>query len=128
MPSQVYIRELSLADEKKFLQAMHDSRELHQELVCPPKTHDEFVQYYQRYQQSNQKSFVVCNFDCAIVGIYNISEIVYGAFQSAFLGYYAVNGYQGQGLMSAGLKLVLEHYFTELKLHRLEANIQPQLL
>lgn len=27
--------------------------------------------------------------------------------------------------MSAGLKLVLHSVFTELKLHRLEANIQP---
>lgn len=28
--------------------------------------------------------------------------------------------------MSAGLKLVLRHFFEEMKLHRLEANIQPE--
>lgn len=27
--------------------------------------------------------------------------------------------------MSAGMKLILRHAFNELKLHRLEANVQP---
>lgn len=33
--------------------------------------------------------------------------------------------FAGKGLMSQGLKLILEKIFLELKLHRIEANIQP---
>lgn len=33
--------------------------------------------------------------------------------------------YAGQGYMKAGLNLILEKAFTEIALHRLEANIQP---
>jgi RimJ/RimL family protein N-acetyltransferase len=41
------------------------------------------------------------------------------------LGFYAVANYAGQGYMSAGLKKLLNHFFNELALHRIEANIQP---
>jgi ribosomal-protein-alanine N-acetyltransferase len=60
-----------------------------------------------------------------MVGMFNISNMVLGPFRSAFLGYYAFAGHQGQGLMSEGLRAVVRHAFTSLKLHRLEANIQP---
>ncbi len=60
-----------------------------------------------------------------ITGVFNLSEIVRGYFQNAYLGFYAVADYAGKGYMSAGLKLVLQDAFENLKLHRLEANIQP---
>ena len=61
----------------------------------------------------------------ALVGVVNISEIVRGSFQSAYLGYYAFEPFAGQGLMRQGLTQVVAHAFNKMKLHRLEANIQP---
>ena len=57
--------------------------------------------------------------------IVNVNEIVFGLFQSAYLGYYAFEPYAGQGLMWQGMQQVIRHCFKNLKLHRLEANIQP---
>lgn len=37
-----------------------------------------------------------------------------------------MNNYSGKGYMSRGLKLVLKNIFEEIKLHRIEANIQPK--
>ena len=45
--------------------------------------------------------------------------------RSAYLGYFALEPYAGQGYMGEGLRLVLRHAFGPLGLHRLEANIQP---
>jgi ribosomal-protein-alanine N-acetyltransferase len=59
------------------------------------------------------------------VGAFNISNIVRGYFQSAFLGFYGFVPHQGKGFMSQGLSLLLKKAFSELNLHRLEANIQP---
>ncbi len=59
------------------------------------------------------------------MGVVNVSEIVRGSFQSAYLGYYAFRPFAGTGLMRAGLAKVIRHAFTKMKLHRLEANIQP---
>jgi len=63
--------------------------------------------------------------DGAVVGVVNVSEIVRAALQSAYLGYYAFRPYAGAGYLTEGLGLVLRHAFRRLKLHRLEANIQP---
>jgi [ribosomal protein S5]-alanine N-acetyltransferase len=41
-------------------------------------------------------------------------------------GFYSVSDYAGQGYMNHALKLVLRNIFEEMKLHRIEANIQPK--
>ena len=46
-------------------------------------------------------------------------------FRNAYLGYYAFEPYAGQGYMREGLELVLRHAFDDLRLHRVEASIQP---
>ncbi len=122
----VFIREPTLEDEKMFLSAMQRSQSFHSPWVKSPQTPQEFSDYFERYQQANQKSFLVINKSDAITGVFNISEIVRGAFQNAYLGFYAVVDYVGQGYMSAGLKLVLQKIFKELNLHRIEANIQSE--
>lgn len=72
------------------------------------------------------RGFLICRNDTgAIAGVVNISQIFRGAFQCAYLGFYAMEGHQGQGLMREGLAMTLGVAFRELKLHRLEANIQP---
>jgi [ribosomal protein S5]-alanine N-acetyltransferase len=66
--------------------------------------------------------------DRVLLGAINLSEIVRGAFQSAYLGYYLGAAFARQGYMSEALALVLREAFGELKLHRVEANIQPDNL
>jgi ribosomal-protein-alanine N-acetyltransferase len=60
-----------------------------------------------------------------IVGFFNLSQIVRGPFQSAYLGYGAVAAHAGQGYMTEGMQLLLGRAFETLRLHRVEANIQP---
>lgn len=121
----LFIREPKLEDQDSFIAAMQRSESLHYPWVKAPITSQQFEQYFQRYQQPNQKSFLVCNDTGDLVGVFNVNEIVRGGFQNAFLGFYVVADFAGKGYMSAGLKLVLAKAFKELKLHRLEANIQP---
>jgi ribosomal-protein-alanine N-acetyltransferase len=104
---------------------MRSSRRLHSPWVPAPsdETFDRLLRCVvdERYEPG-----LVCRIeDGAIVGFININEIVRGLFQSAYLGYAAVAGYAGQGYMREGLDVVMARAFTELGLHRLEANIQP---
>ncbi|WP_028389017.1 GNAT family N-acetyltransferase [Legionella fairfieldensis] len=122
----ITLRELTFEDKEAFLKAMLNSQSLHHPWVTPPLTSQEFDEYWQRFQQPNQKSYLACNESGAIAGVFNVSEIVRGAFQNAFLGFYGINDYSGKGYMSAALKLVMKKVFEELALHRLEANIQPE--
>jgi ribosomal-protein-alanine N-acetyltransferase len=63
--------------------------------------------------------------DHSLVGVFNFSEIVRGAFQNAYLGYYAFRLNTGKGLMKEGLALALDAAYGALGLHRVEVNIQP---
>lgn len=124
--SNIIIREPKIEDKEIFLAAMQRSQSLHHPWVKTPLSSQEFDEYFQRFQQPNQKSFFVCDQSDNIVGVFNVSEIVRGQFQNAFLGFYGVADHAGKGHMSTGLKLVLEEVFKGLALHRLEANIQPE--
>ncbi len=59
------------------------------------------------------------------VGVVNINEIVAGAFHSAYLGYYGLSNFARTGLMTEALRAAVGYAFSELGLHRVEANIQP---
>jgi [ribosomal protein S5]-alanine N-acetyltransferase len=63
--------------------------------------------------------------DQAPVGIFNLSEIIRGPFQNAYLGFYGLSGRTGRGLLTEALRAVLVYTFEALRLHRVEANIQP---
>jgi len=57
-----------------------------------------------------------------------VSQIVRRFFQNAYLGYYGHKPFDRQGYMTEGMQLVLRHAFSAMKLHRLEANVQPERL
>jgi len=57
--------------------------------------------------------------------VLSFSEIVRGAFKSAYLGYYAFAPLAGHGYMTEGLALALDLAWRRLKLHRVEVNVQP---
>lgn len=122
----INIKAPCIEDESAFISAVKSSQYLHSPWVKAPSNAEEFKAYLERSQLTNHKSFLVIDEYNNIVGVFNINEIIRGAFQSAFLGYYAMIGFEGKGYMSMGLKLVLKKAFNELKLHRLEANIQPE--
>ena len=130
----VYLRRPVQRDAATFLAAVGSSRRLHRLWVQPPSTPSRFATYVRRFsgprsRDSNHATHVamlVCRReDDAPVGVFNFSEIVRGAFRSAYLGYYGFAEHAGQGYMSQGLALVLRVGFRTLRLHSIEANVQP---
>jgi ribosomal-protein-alanine N-acetyltransferase len=126
--NQVIIRPPQPEDCAAFLAAVRRSRSLHGRWIAPKaKTPKEFAKYLERFSSGQHCGHLVMHRSSGdLVGVININDIIRGAFQSASLGYYAFAPYAGQGLMREGMLLVLKHAFGKLKLHRLEANIQPE--
>jgi ribosomal-protein-alanine N-acetyltransferase len=123
---RVFIRAGIPADEAAFLAAVRLSRKLHHPWVQAPSTPEAFRDYLSNHQEPRGAAFLVVLAESGgLVGVVNLSEIVHGCFRSAYLGYYAFEPYAGRGLMKEGLAQVVAHAFKEMKLHRLEANIQP---
>jgi ribosomal-protein-alanine N-acetyltransferase len=124
--ARVRLRVLAREDRDEFLALARQSRQLHRPWTYPPERADQFDDLFAR---SRRDDFVcllaVAADDGAIAGVFTISQIVRGAFQSAYLGYYANARHAGQGMMREAMEQVLDHAFGPLALHRLEANIQP---
>ena len=123
---RVVIGRLGATDGTDFVAAVRRSRKLHRPYVHPPSTARTFQTYLARSLRETNRTFVArLETSGAMVGIVSVSEIVTGSFQSAYLGYYGFEPHAGKGLMSEAVRLVIDHAFRTLKLHRLEANIQP---
>jgi ribosomal-protein-alanine N-acetyltransferase len=124
--SRIILRAPALADEREFLESARRSRALHRPWMKAPQTPAEFRAYVKRMAQPEHRAFLICRRNTgAIVGVVNISNIVLGLFRSGYLGYYAFAEHQREGLMREGLSTVVHFAFGSMKLHRLEANIQP---
>jgi ribosomal-protein-alanine N-acetyltransferase len=133
--SRLYICPPRQADAAAFLAAVRASRRLHGAWVRAPHSAAKYREYVARYGARAQRDPLVATHagvlvrdraDEALVGVFNFSAIVRGAFHSAYLGYYAFAPYAGSGRMAAGLALALEFAFRTLKLHRVEVNVQPR--
>ena len=94
--------------------------------IYAPETHLAFDELVRRGRTGEYEFLLVCMKDGgAIAGSFHLSQIFRGGFQSAYLGFAAGAPYAGRGLMGEGLELTLRHAFTKLRLHRVEANVQP---
>jgi ribosomal-protein-alanine N-acetyltransferase len=123
---RVELHQLSAGDRDEFVDAMARSREFHGAWISPPATPADFDALLRRAQDDTFVSLVIrVREDGRLAGVFNISEIVRRAFQSAYVGYGGIAGLEGRGYMTEGMRLVLDYAFGELGLHRLEANIQP---
>jgi len=123
----VILQRPSSRHETAFLGAVRRSRALHRGLVSPPSDSAAFQEYRKSLRASNRLGFLVTVEETSeLVGVINVNEIVRGLFQSAYLGYYAFIPHAGKGFMWQGMQKVIKHCFLEQRLHRLEANIQPE--
>jgi [ribosomal protein S5]-alanine N-acetyltransferase len=126
MLSRVVIRPVQSSDAAELVAANLASIDLHEPWVSPCRDHASFLGYLSRCDGDRSIGFVARERESGgIVGVVNLSEIVRGFFQSAYMGYYGMAGMNGRGLMSETVSLVVTHAFRELGLHRVEANIQP---
>src|SRR5688500_5408490 len=124
--ARVRLRVLERPDRDAFLALARESRQLHRPWTYPPERADQFDDLFARSRRDDFVCLVATVADDgAIAGVFTISQIVRGAFQSAYLGYYAHGRFARQGLMREAMEQLLDHAFGPLALHRLEANIQP---
>jgi ribosomal-protein-alanine N-acetyltransferase len=113
-------------DRREFIDLVEASFDLHRPWTYPPADATSYRRLLERNRADNFYALLARRTDDdAIVGLFELSGIVRGLFQNAYLGYWAGQPFAGQGYMREGMDLTLKFAFNELKLHRVEANIQP---
>ncbi len=119
------LEEPSWRRRTEFLAAVARSRKLHGRFVRPPRTETELRESLNRFRGDAHVGYWICTAEGELAGAIHINEIVRGCFCSGYLGYYALVPHNGCGYMTRGLTAVLAKAFGPLRLHRLEANLQP---
>ncbi len=123
---RVYLRAPTRGDQAEFVSLMQASRSFHRPWASAPTDPERFAAYLADARRTDFEAMLVCRFeDRAIVGFFNLSQIARGSLESAYLGYAVGRPFAGQGYMRSGIELVLRRAFLTLRLHRIEANIQP---
>src|SRR5690349_7998731 len=100
MLPRVTINHVQSRDGTELVAANLASIALHEPWVSPCRDLVSFQGYLSRCDGDRSVGYVARERESnRIVGVINLSEIVHGFFQSAYMGYYAVAGMNGRGLM-----------------------------
>jgi ribosomal-protein-alanine N-acetyltransferase len=126
MTQRIQLQRVVQADAPALIAANKESQAHHLPWVTSFTDQAGFDAWFGRSITGPNVSLIARELDTGgITGVINISEIAMGAFQSAYLGYYGMVQYSRQGLMTQALRQAIAFAFTDLGLHRVEANIQP---
>ncbi|MEU4277331.1 GNAT family N-acetyltransferase [Streptomyces tanashiensis] len=126
MTTRVELRPLTHSDQDEFCTLVRASAELHRPWMQLPSTAEEFHAWMHRFDDGSNLGFLIRVLETgAAAGMVNINSVIRGRYQGASLGYAAFAPSAGRGYMTEGIALTLEHAFADLRLHRLEACIQP---
>lgn len=83
--------------------------------------------YRREFNSGASVPFLIFDNDsAALIGGITLSNIRYGVAQTASIGYWVGERHAGKGLMVEALRLVVDHGFVTLRLHRLEAACIPE--
>ena len=126
MSRRLELESLSEGRRAQVLEAMRRSVRFQRPWVYPPTTDAEYDRLLERQATDEFEGFLFLRrADDEFVGMCNLSQIIRGNFNNAFIGFGAVAGFARQGYMREGIGLVLDRAFGSLRLHRIEANVQP---
>lgn len=124
---KIFLRPPRAEDFAELVLLYKSSRKFHRGLVQTPISETAFEKYLTRSGLETNEYFLICrNDDGAIVGSINLSQIFRGNFKNAYLGYYLGEKFTRRAYMSEAVGILLKFAFRGLKLHRIEANVQPQ--
>jgi [ribosomal protein S5]-alanine N-acetyltransferase len=125
--SRVFLRHPRTADMDEFTRLVRASRRFLHPWVTPASTPEAYARYLNYCRRKSVCACLACRMeDFRIMGVCNLSQIFLGNLKSAFLGYWVGAKFAGQGYMTEALDLLLSYAFETLRLHRIEANIQPE--
>lgn len=129
VPTSVELRPIRAIDETAFMQGLRDSRDLLKPWVQVPLNRKAFQKYVLEMNTTDDRAWTVIRKDTReLAGVVELRDIFYGDFKNAYLIYYAFTSHLRQGLMRQAVEQVITIAFKRLKLHRLEANVQPDNL
>lgn len=79
------------------------------------------IESYKNYLNNTEFNFGIFKGE-EFIGKIRLSSIIYGVFNSGFLGYSIDENMQNKGYMKEAVRLIIDYASDKLKLHRIEAS------
>lgn len=131
--ARVFLRPPTAADQGEYLKLRRASRAFHAPFEVRPKRGrsalDEraFRAFMIQGPGTARERWLVCDkAGGALLGSITIGTIRGEPWHSAVLGYWIGEEHARQGFMGEALPLALKRAFTQLRLHRVEADVLPE--
>ena len=123
---KVFLRPPRAGDFPEFAALMKVQRAEYRGFVTRQVKRKWFNDFVSCWQDRHARSFLICRQpDGAIVGSIGVFNIVHRNTKTAFTGYSIGARHVRLGYATEALQLALRFAFKQLKLHRIEASIQP---
>jgi len=124
--SRIVLRGPEAIDADAYITEMRAGKRFHHPWIAAPTDREAWDKLVARHSTPQvEVLFALRREDDAVTGTFVLSQIFYGPFRNAYLGYWATPAHAGRGYMAEGMAAVLRHAFRKLRLHRVEANVQP---
>ena len=122
---QVSVARVARNDAAGLIAANLENQAYHHPWAAPFTDQQGFDDWFARLVTGAMVSLIARAPPGDIAGVITLSQIVLGNFRSCYCGFYGMRSTAGRGLMTAALRQAIAVAWTELGLHRIEANIQP---
>jgi ribosomal-protein-alanine N-acetyltransferase len=123
---RIFLRPPRSTDFHQYAELMKESEQCFRGLIGGFKGRKQFNEYLQRCRRDDFFGFLICRGDDgAVVGNINLFHIIRHGMQSAYVGYFVGAPHVRRGYATEAMQLMLNFAFKKVKLHRVEADIQP---
>ncbi|MDU0156418.1 GNAT family N-acetyltransferase [Bacillus cabrialesii] len=135
--STIYLRPLEVTDAEDNLRLQSENRDFFEQFsmiraddyYSVEGQRKRIAEYQERMKKDTEYHFGIFTVsDDTLIGTVSLFQIIRGALQTAFIGYFLDKAHNGKGLMTEAVRLIVDYAFHELKLHRIEAGVMPRNL
>ncbi|MED2947745.1 GNAT family protein [Bacillus subtilis] len=126
----IYVRPLEVKDAEENLRLQSENRMIRaDDYYTVEGQRKRITEYQERLEKDEEYHFgIFTASDDRLIGTVSLFQIIRGALQTAFIGYFLDKAHNGKGIMTEAVRLVVDFAFHELKLHRIEAGVMPRNL
>ena len=91
-----------------------------------PPTPRQMIRSWKKDARAGRSENYIISKDGERVGFIALGGIAYGPSRNAFIGYWIIQRAANAGLVTRAVRLVRDHAFADLQLHRIEINVRPE--
>ncbi|MCP3027162.1 GNAT family N-acetyltransferase [Halobacillus sp. A5] len=132
--NRIYLRPFEVEDASALLRLQRTNRTFFEQFSMERRDHyytmdaqvEKIRQYAKAALEDQQYNFGIFTVEKdRLIGTISLFQVMRGALQSAFIGYFLDKAHNGQGFTTEAAQLLVAYAFEFLKLHRIEAGVMP---